>query len=1149
MTFKKNIGTDSRVFYTLSGGDDNQSGLSLETANETIQESIDSVNALTIPPSAVNPANIIVSGAGVFDENLTFPNFTGVDAPASTNGVISGTNYTLGSFASYEFGLAAHSGAAGTVFAAASQTGISLDCNEVNITGDGTTCLSVSGTTDDSSFRISQLRLNGDGAIGVNYTASNGEPEVFIFGSITLEDDNTIAFVHDPSISTARAIFDVAGISEIGSPLTTTGIQVLDGHLSAFVNEIIANDALDIQGGELSIMSNCITGDITVALGATLICEIAEFIGVLTNNGTIQGRIGTQQFGSGFVTGPGPTVVDNSLPTFNGTGGETIQNVDNATLIDDGTELNLTLTTPVASGEVQILFLDESSAQRLLIEYDDIDTDVTIETSNSSDLIINSAGLMDLEVFGGSFSARSDTSFAFIAGATGASIESEGGVASVVATSGNVLLNPQTVGFKTQISATNSLVTTPVVEFLNSVNSFDLFVNAADPEGVITGSPGDVCVSEAGTSSRMHQLRSAGSANTPWNPFTAGPTSATDNSIPTFDGTDGATFQSIGNATLTDNGTNLALDFRTPSATGVVDIEIDNSAGSEVFLIEYAESPDVINISFDTANDTLIRNSGGDLILQGQSTFSIVSRHNGNDNNPAITLEVTGNNGARTELLSSTRSPLGSITKDPGTVLFRTSGVNSGIWVNEGAASNNTDWEKVTTNGATTPSTTTVNTIPTWGDATGDSLVNVSSATLTNTSPSTILTLDSLGASGSAQIIFRDSTLAGGGSIQFADTPNSFDVVASQGNLRLDSLFEDVTVTSGFDADDRVRINTDFRFHPAGTTTRLDVHSGTSGSQIFILDSADASAGLIFYQESNDDFIISSIQGDLKLNSATNFNVEINNDVVFTNISDNTRQTISSGSATGTSEIIFADSTDTTALSQIYDQNASTFTMNLVTGNDFTLSTVGEISLTTTGDSLAINSGAGATTQVLTLTNTNLGALSEVYVTDGDPNGVIDADGGALAIRDNGSDSNIYQKIDNTGTVDWASLLGGSSILHWGDGNVTATTTDRFLTPGWDGGAAPTAPIQWIVPRDGILRNMHVLHNTPLGNGNVIGYTVRINSLPTTIVVTLASTGTSASDTTNIEAVSAGDVIDIQVTKALAVGTSPSNIIATIEYL
>jgi hypothetical protein len=77
---------------------------------------------------------------------------------------------------------------------------------------------------------------------------------------------------------------------------------------------------------------------------------------------------------------------------------------------------------------------------------------------------------------------------------------------------------------------------------------------------------------------------------------------------------------------------------------------------------------------------------------------------------------------------------------------------------------------------------------------------------------------------------------------------------------------------------------------------------------------------------------------------------------------------------------------------------------------------------------------------------------------------------------------------------------------------------------------------------------MRVRHNTTAGNGNAIVYTLRKNGSAQALTVSLASTGADGSDTSNSVTVAAGDLVDIEVTKASSIATSPSDIMVSVQY-
>jgi hypothetical protein len=118
-------------------------------------------------------------------------------------------------------------------------------------------------------------------------------------------------------------------------------------------------------------------------------------------------------------------------------------------------------------------------------------------------------------------------------------------------------------------------------------------------------------------------------------------------------------------------------------------------------------------------------------------------------------------------------------------------------------------------------------------------------------------------------------------------------------------------------------------------------------------------------------------------------------------------------------------------------------------------------------------------------------------------------------------------------------------MLAFGSSGVLTTTTTRYLHPFYEASNAPTAPVSFRVPFAGTLRKLRVRHNTPAGNGNAIVYTVRINGSASSLTVSLASTSADGSDLVNAPTVAAGDYVDVEVTKAAGIGTSPSDIMAT----
>lgn len=126
---------------------------------------------------------------------------------------------------------------------------------------------------------------------------------------------------------------------------------------------------------------------------------------------------------------------------------------------------------------------------------------------------------------------------------------------------------------------------------------------------------------------------------------------------------------------------------------------------------------------------------------------------------------------------------------------------------------------------------------------------------------------------------------------------------------------------------------------------------------------------------------------------------------------------------------------------------------------------------------------------------------------------------------------------------------GRGSPVIWGNGSVSASTTTRYLSPGFGSGTAPTVRVGIPFDAPGRIDLLRVLHDSAAGNGNSIVYTVRKNGVAQTLTVTLATgaVGQAANASNSFEVV-AGDVVDIEITKAASVGTSPTNINAMFRF-
>jgi hypothetical protein len=146
------------------------------------------------------------------------------------------------------------------------------------------------------------------------------------------------------------------------------------------------------------------------------------------------------------------------------------------------------------------------------------------------------------------------------------------------------------------------------------------------------------------------------------------------------------------------------------------------------------------------------------------------------------------------------------------------------------------------------------------------------------------------------------------------------------------------------------------------------------------------------------------------------------------------------------------------------------------------------------------------------------------------------------------SGTNGFLSATDKAKLDTIGLGASSAMLAWGNTAVSGTTTTRYMSPYYGTVLAPTSPIQFRVSRAGTVRNLRVRHNDPLGNGSNIIYTLRVNGVVTPLAVTIASTATDGNNLVASVPVLAGDLLDIEVTKAASIATSPNEIVLTAEF-
>jgi len=167
-----------------------------------------------------------------------------------------------------------------------------------------------------------------------------------------------------------------------------------------------------------------------------------------------------------------------------------------------------------------------------------------------------------------------------------------------------------------------------------------------------------------------------------------------------------------------------------------------------------------------------------------------------------------------------------------------------------------------------------------------------------------------------------------------------------------------------------------------------------------------------------------------------------------------------------------------------------------------------------------------------------------------DPVGNVTGSPGNLYLRTDDGDSSFYVHIGtSSNNTDWVSMRENSTIL-FSALSIATSTTPNFLAPGAQNRAAVTSAVDVQIPihRSGILKNLRVRHNSTAGNGNEIIYEVLVNDATTGLFVGLPSTAPTGENEAVIVPVVDNDRVVLRASKALAIGTSPTNIYATLGF-
>ena len=279
--------------FLSENGDDADSGDEITQPKQTLAAAITAASAKS--PSQTNIVNIRVEDGSVFTGNFTIPSFVALEMPNATINATSGVALTVEDFVFVNIGQLTVSGASTVGIRKNSGTiGSRVVCQNIAATG-GATCVEHTGTSTRLVVEASGMQVSGDGVVN---TATAVGRVILRADAINLTANNARA-IHQNSSNN-----DFFINAEIIGPLNgaVTGSVAIDGdagRVVAYVAEMDGVTDIDVaNNATVNVFDSIVNGAINVASGGKLNARILEFNDTLTNNGEINGIIGTNSYGN-----------------------------------------------------------------------------------------------------------------------------------------------------------------------------------------------------------------------------------------------------------------------------------------------------------------------------------------------------------------------------------------------------------------------------------------------------------------------------------------------------------------------------------------------------------------------------------------------------------------------------------------------------------------------------------------------------------------------------------------------------------------------------------------------------------------------------------------------------------------------------------
>jgi len=312
MAFKTNIAPNTRTFLVSPNGNDSQDGQGPETAFLKIATAIANVNALVPPPgtAAADFSLIQIVGAGQFNESdLVFP--TGCQVNAENTFLFpTGNGVTPGNLTSMNIAVVFCIAAGAKAFTYIDAVTIGVQSLSAVTVGANSFCTHLSGSCKELYIKIDQMRIGGEGSVGLLNNCDDSDPLTVTIDNMILNANNTTGLLHSHATLNVMttSINLISIIEETGTNLTgTIGVDIQRGICDLNAANIEAKTAIHVASGAvLNIVCASVQGDIIVDEGGILHCSITEHeTGTITNNGTIHGFIDLHYFGDTNIVGVG----------------------------------------------------------------------------------------------------------------------------------------------------------------------------------------------------------------------------------------------------------------------------------------------------------------------------------------------------------------------------------------------------------------------------------------------------------------------------------------------------------------------------------------------------------------------------------------------------------------------------------------------------------------------------------------------------------------------------------------------------------------------------------------------------------------------------------------------------------------------------